>query len=56
VFGMKWSDFIWYLEPAVLVIVCLIWGAILTKVVETPANKALRKWFDSGNKVPANAG
>jgi peptidoglycan/LPS O-acetylase OafA/YrhL len=47
VFGMRWADFIWYLEPAVLVIVCLIWGGLLANFVEIPANKALRKWFDS---------
>jgi peptidoglycan/LPS O-acetylase OafA/YrhL len=47
VFGMRWADFIWYLEPAVLVIVCLIWGAILAEFVEIRANKALRKWFSS---------
>jgi peptidoglycan/LPS O-acetylase OafA/YrhL len=46
VFGYRWADFIWWIEPVVLVIVCLIWGGILAEFVEIPANKALRKWFD----------
>jgi peptidoglycan/LPS O-acetylase OafA/YrhL len=47
VFGMHWVDFIWWLEPAALIIVCLFWGGLLTEFVEIPANRALRKWFDS---------
>ena len=47
VFGMRWADFIWWIEPVALVIVCLIWGAILAEFVEIPANRALRKWFAS---------
>jgi peptidoglycan/LPS O-acetylase OafA/YrhL len=46
VLGWRWPDFIWWLEPAALVIVCLIWGAVLATWIEIPANRALRKWFD----------
>ena len=47
VFGVRWADFIFWAEPVGLVIVCLIWGGLLANFVEIPANKALRKWFDS---------
>jgi peptidoglycan/LPS O-acetylase OafA/YrhL len=55
VFGMRWADFIWTLEPLVLLAVCVIWGAILTNVVEIPANKALRKWFDRPHQSAVSA-
>jgi peptidoglycan/LPS O-acetylase OafA/YrhL len=56
VFGVHWADFIWWAEPTALVLVCLIWGAILTNVVETPANRVLRKWLDRpGRGAPTPA-
>jgi len=56
VFGYRWPDFIWWVEPAALVIVCLIWGAILAEFVEIPASRVLRGWFDrpgKGKRTPA---
>ncbi len=47
IMGYRWPDFIWYLEPAALVTVCLIWGALLSIYIETPASKYLRRWFDA---------
>jgi peptidoglycan/LPS O-acetylase OafA/YrhL len=55
-FGTSWSDFIWWAEPAALVMVCLIWGGLLAEFVEIPANRALRRWFDwPGKGAPTPA-
>jgi peptidoglycan/LPS O-acetylase OafA/YrhL len=45
VLGMTWQNLIWWLEPAALVLVCIAWGALLTMVIERPANAALRKLY-----------
>ncbi|HEY5338362.1 MAG TPA: acyltransferase, partial [Rhizomicrobium sp.] len=28
VWGMRWADLFWWIEPALLVLICLIWGAV----------------------------
>ena len=43
VLGMRFADLSWGLEPALLVLVCIAWGALLAKYVEHPAATALRK-------------
>ena len=43
---------LYWIEPAVLVIVCAGWGAFLYWAVENPANRALRSLFQRG-KSPA---
>jgi peptidoglycan/LPS O-acetylase OafA/YrhL len=53
VFGMRWADFIWTLEPLTLMAVCVIWGALLSHFIEEPASKALRKWVVPGRKAAA---
>jgi len=35
------------LEPALLVAVCVAWGAFLSRVVERPANAAIRHFLTS---------
>ncbi|HEY8950527.1 MAG TPA: acyltransferase [Rhizomicrobium sp.] len=53
VFGMRWADFIWTLEPLTLVLVCVLWGALLSHFIEEPASKALRKWIVPARKHAA---
>ncbi len=45
VLGMRFETLIWGLEPLLLVVVCVIWGALLAEFVEIPAAKALRHRF-----------
>ena len=41
----QWTHFVHIVEPAVLVVVCTLWGWLLFKLVEHPANTALRRYF-----------
>jgi peptidoglycan/LPS O-acetylase OafA/YrhL len=43
VFGVRWSTFIWWAEPLALLAVCIVWGILLAKLIEIPANKRLRR-------------
>jgi peptidoglycan/LPS O-acetylase OafA/YrhL len=43
VLGMRFSTLIWWLEPVLLVLVCIAWGALLANFVEHPAAAALRR-------------
>jgi len=45
VFGMRFHDFIFWLEPFTLLAVCIVWGALLAIYVEHPANAYLRRFF-----------
>ncbi len=45
VFGMRFQDLIWWPEPLILLALCIGWGALLTNVVELPANRAIRGYF-----------
>jgi peptidoglycan/LPS O-acetylase OafA/YrhL len=49
VLGWRWADFIWWLEPIGLLLVCIGWGALLATTVEHPASEALRKLFAAKN-------
>ena len=49
VLGTRFSTLIWWLEPTLLVIVCVIWGGLLAELVETPAALALRQWLEPKN-------
>jgi peptidoglycan/LPS O-acetylase OafA/YrhL len=40
--GFRFGDVIWWLEPLLLVTVCIIWGGLLAAFIETPVAKALR--------------
>jgi peptidoglycan/LPS O-acetylase OafA/YrhL len=42
VLGARWADLIWWTEPAMLVLVCVGWGALLAGAIERPANDLLR--------------
>lgn len=42
-FGTTFNNLMWWVEPFLLVAVCIAWGALLTKAVEHPANRWLRK-------------
>jgi len=44
-----WDTTIHRLEPAVLVAVCVAWGWLLYRKVESPAGGAIRAWFRSVN-------
>lgn len=43
VLGRHFSTLIWWLEPTCLVLICVLWGGLLTNYVERPAATALRK-------------
>lgn len=55
VFGMRWADLFWWIEPALLVLVCIGWGAILAVAVERPANDFLRRSARQGVQHAASA-
>ncbi len=42
IFGLRFAAVMWWLEPFLLMGVCVAWGALLTKWVEHPGNKLLR--------------
>jgi peptidoglycan/LPS O-acetylase OafA/YrhL len=52
VFGIRFGDLIWWPEPFLLLLVCIAWGALLCNAIETPAIRALRRFFAS-HPVPA---
>jgi peptidoglycan/LPS O-acetylase OafA/YrhL len=43
ILGARFSDLMWWAEPFLLIGVCILWGAVLTKAVEHPANIWLRR-------------
>jgi peptidoglycan/LPS O-acetylase OafA/YrhL len=43
VLGTRFSTLIWWLEPTLLVLVCIAWGALLAVFVEHPATAALKR-------------
>ena len=43
---MRFSALNWWLEPALLVLVCIVWGALLANVIEHPAAAALKRWLE----------
>ena len=51
----QWAHFIHIAEPTALVIVCTLWGWILFRAVEQPANRAVRRWFGQDKAKPAAA-
>jgi len=48
VLGWRWADFIWWVEPAALLLVCIAWGALLFFAIERPASEALKRLFSQG--------
>ena len=53
VLGRHFIDLIWWLEPALLVLVCAGWGAVLTRWIERPAAAFLKARLDPGG-APAS--
>lgn len=49
VLGWRWADFIWWIEPIGLLLICIAWGALLAITIEHPASEALRKLFAARN-------
>lgn len=45
VLGQPFADLIWWLEPLLLVTVCVLWGGLLYHVIELPIASALRRFF-----------
>jgi peptidoglycan/LPS O-acetylase OafA/YrhL len=43
IFGIRWSTFIWWTEPLALLAICIVWGILLAKLIEIPANRLLRR-------------
>ena len=45
IFGIRFGDWMWWPEPFLLLAVCIVWGWLLCKYIEIPANRALRRYF-----------
>ena len=45
VLGTRFSTLIWWLEPSLLVLVCIAWGAALARYIEHPGAALLKHWF-----------
>jgi peptidoglycan/LPS O-acetylase OafA/YrhL len=45
VLGTRFSTLIWWLEPTLLVLICIGWGAALAIYVEHPATAAIKHWL-----------
>jgi len=45
VLGTQFANLIWWLEPLLLVITCVLWGGLLAEFVELPAAAWLRRQF-----------
>jgi len=43
VFGTPFETIVWWLEPLGILLICIAWGALLTRAVEAPANAAMRR-------------
>lgn len=43
VFGIRFSVVSWYAEPLIVLAICILWGAVLTGLVERPAYRILRR-------------
>jgi peptidoglycan/LPS O-acetylase OafA/YrhL len=54
VLGTRFSTLIWWLEPTLLVLVCIAWGAALAMYVEHPAAAAIKHLL-AGKKPLAEA-
>lgn len=53
VLGLRFGQWTWLLEPAVVLAVCIVWGWLLTKYVEKPANAWLRRYFARQTRTAA---
>ncbi len=53
VLGLRFGQWTWLLEPAVVLAVCIVWGWLLTKYVEKPANTWLRRYFARQTRTAA---
>jgi peptidoglycan/LPS O-acetylase OafA/YrhL len=43
ILGARFSDLMWWAEPFLLIVICIVWGAALTKAIEHPAARLLRR-------------
>jgi peptidoglycan/LPS O-acetylase OafA/YrhL len=53
VFGIRFGDLMWWLEPLLLLLICIGWGALLAIFIEHPVNDYLRRRF--AQRKPARA-
>jgi peptidoglycan/LPS O-acetylase OafA/YrhL len=53
--GFRFGDVIWWLEPLLLVAVCIVWGGLLAETIETPVAKALRAKRLDASPAPASS-
>lgn len=54
VLGMPYERLVWWIEPLALLLICIVWGALLTAAIERPANTQLRRLI-ARQGVPASA-
>ena len=45
VLGLRWGSLAWWIEPFVLLGICIVWGALLAVLIEHPANAYFRRLF-----------
>ena len=45
ILGYRFGDLIWWPEPFALLAICIVWGWLLCTYIESPANRALRRFF-----------
>jgi peptidoglycan/LPS O-acetylase OafA/YrhL len=43
VFGIRFSAISWYAEPVIVLAICILWGALMTALVERPAYRLIRR-------------
>jgi len=56
VLGQRFSTLVWWLEPTLLILVCALWGGLLTDWVEKPAAKWLRRRLDQPRQAAPASG
>ena len=56
VLGQRFSTLMWWLEPTLLILVCVLWGGALAEWVEKPAGKWLRARLDRPRKTAPASG
>ena len=53
ILGLRFSDVMWWLEPFLLMLVCIAWGALLAILIEHPANTFIRRFLAQRKRDPA---
>jgi peptidoglycan/LPS O-acetylase OafA/YrhL len=49
-FGIRMSKITWYAEPLAVLLICTLWGALLTVLIERPALRFISRLRASGTR------